>query len=250
MAQWMVANKKADFRGIGERFGIDQVTARILRNRGLTEDEEIRRFLSGGMEDLYDAHLLKDGERLVGILSDRIREGKRIRIIGDYDIDGVMSSYILKKALLRCGADVTVAIPDRVKDGYGLNVHLIERALADGTDTIITCDNGIAAIEEIAFAKQHGMTVLVTDHHSVPFVEEDGRKRFLKSGADAVVNPHQEECSYPYKELCGAAVAWKVAVLLYEAFLVPAAEAEVFLENVAFATVGDVMPLTGRTGFW
>lgn len=246
MAQWMVANKKADFRGIGERFGIDQVTARILRNRGLTEDEEIRRFLSGGMGDLYDAHLLQDGERLAGILADKIRAGKSIRIIGDYDIDGVMSSYILKKALLRCGAKVTVAIPDRVKDGYGLNIHLIELALEAGADTILTCDNGIAAIEEIAFAKKHGMTVLVTDHHSVPFVEEGGRKRFLKSEADAVVNPHQETCRYPYKELCGAAVAWKVAVLLYEAFQVPPEEAEVFLEHVAFATVGDVMPLTGE----
>lgn len=246
MAQWMVANKKADFRGIGERFGIDQVTARILRNRGLTEDDEIRRFLSGGMPDLYDPHLLLDGERLAGILADRIRAGKSIRIIGDYDIDGVMSSYILKKALLRCGAKVSVAIPDRVKDGYGLNVHLVEQAIAAGTDTILTCDNGIAAIQEIAFAKAHGMTVLVTDHHSVPFAEEDGRRIYRKSGADAVVNPHQEACGYPYKELCGAAVAWKVVLLLYEIFSVPAEEAEVFLENVAFATVGDVMPLTGE----
>lgn len=246
MAQWMVANKKADFRGIGERFGIDQVTARILRNRGLLADGEIRSFLFGGMSDLHDPHLLKDGELLAKILAGKIRKNKSIRIIGDYDIDGVMASCILHKALLRCGAKVSVAIPDRVKDGYGLNIHLIEQALVAGTDTIITCDNGIAALDEIAYAKKRGMTVLVTDHHSVPFVEEGGRKRCLKSEADAVVNPHQNECAYPYKELCGAAVAWKVVVLLYEEFHVPAGEAEDFLEHVAFATVGDVMPLTGE----
>ena len=246
MAQWMVACKKADFKEIGKKFGIDQVTARILVNRGLTEEESIRRFLSGGLEELSDPHLLKDGTLLAEILVQKLREGKHIRIIGDYDIDGVMSSYILYRGLTRCGAQVSVAIPNRIEDGYGLNRHLITQAADAQVDTIITCDNGIAAIDEIAYAKELGMTVLVTDHHEIPFEEADGKKRYKASNADAIVNPHQEECSYPYKHLCGAAVAWLVIRLLYEQMGVPSEEAELFLENVAFATVGDVMPLTGE----
>lgn len=246
MAQWMVAAKKADFKGIGERFSIDQVTARILRNRDLTEDEEIRRFLSGNLDDLYDAHLLKDGELLCEILTDKIAAGKSIRIIGDYDIDGVMASYILYRGLTTCGAKVSCAIPNRVTDGYGLNKNLIEEALADNADTILTCDNGIAALDEIAYAKEQGLTVLVTDHHEVPYEECGGQKHFLRSAADAVVNPHQADCAYPYKELCGAAVAWKIIVLLYEKCGVDRDMAYALLENVAFATVGDVMPLTGE----
>lgn len=246
MAQWMVACKKADFKEIGKKFGIDQVTARILVNRGLTEEESIRRFLSGGLAELSDPHLLKDGTLLAEILVQKLREGKHIRIIGDYDIDGVMSSYILYRGLTRCGAQVSVAIPNRIEDGYGLNRHLITQAADAQVDTIITCDNGIAAIDEIAYAKELGMTVLVTDHHEIPFEEADGIKRYKASNADAIVNPHQEECSYPYKHLCGAAVAWLVIRLLYEQMGVPSKEAELFLENVAFATVGDVMPLTGE----
>lgn len=246
MAQWLVTNKKADFKALGAQFGIDQVTARILRNRELTDTEEIRRFLSGGVEDLYDPHLLKDGDRLTDILSEKIKEGASLRIIGDYDIDGVMSSYILHRGLSRCGAAVSVAIPDRIVDGYGLNIHLIEEALEAGVDTIITCDNGIAALEEISYAKSRGMTVLVTDHHEIPFEEEDGKKRYLRSEADAIVNPHQIDCSYPYKNLCGAAVAWKMIVLLYEKMGIPTSEAEELLENVAFATVGDIVSLTGE----
>ncbi|MDY3274411.1 MAG: single-stranded-DNA-specific exonuclease RecJ [Agathobacter sp.] len=246
MAQWMVACKKADFKEIGKKFGIDQVTARILVNRGLTEEESIRRFLSGGLEELSDPHLLKDGTLLAEILVQKLREGKHIRIIGDYDIDGVMSSYILYRGLTRCGAQVSVAIPNRIEDGYGLNRHLITQAADAQVDTIITCDNGIAAIDEIAYAKELGMTVLVTDHHEIPFEEADGIKRYKASNADAIVNPHQEECGYPYKHLCGAAVAWLVIRLLYEQMGVPSEEAELFLENVAFATVGDVMPLTGE----
>ena len=246
MAQWMVACKKADFKEIGKKFGIDQVTARILVNRGLTEEESIRRFLSGGLAELSDPHLLKDGTLLAEILVQKLREGKHIRIIGDYDIDGVMSSYILYRGLTRCGAQVSVAIPNRIEDGYGLNRHLITQAADAQVDTIITCDNGIAAIDEIAYAKELGMTVLVTDHHEIPFEEADGIKRYKASNADAIVNPHQEECGYPYKHLCGAAVAWLVIRLLYEQMGVPSEEAELFLENVAFATVGDVMPLTGE----
>lgn len=246
MQQWLVMNKKADFKAIGEKFKIDQVTARILRNREIVEDEDIRTFLYGGMEDLHNPHLLKDGEKLVEILCQKIEKKKSIRIIGDYDIDGVMATYILMTALKRAGAVVSTQIPDRIHDGYGLNRKLIEKAKEDGIDTILTCDNGIAAIEEIAYAKELGMTVLVTDHHEIPFEDVDGQRIYKSSMADAIVNPHQKECSYPYKELCGAAVAWKVVCLLYESCGISSIEAEDLLENAAFATVGDIMSLTGE----
>ena len=244
MAQWLVINKKADFKAVGERFQIDPVTARILRNRDLIEEADIQKFLYGGLADLYDPHLLKDGEKLVSILSEKIKTKQSIRIIGDYDIDGVMATYILMTGLKRAGAKVSTQIPDRIHDGYGLNKKLIEKAHEDGIDTIITCDNGIAAIDEIAYAKDLGMTVLVTDHHEIPYEEVDGERIYKQSVADAIVNPHQKECAYPYKYLCGAAVAWKVICLLYEACQIQAEEAEELLENVAFATVGDIMSLT------
>lgn len=246
MEKWVVINKKADFKAIGEKFGIDQVTARILRNREINEEEDIRLFLNGTLADLFNPHLLKGADTLVGILFDKIAEGKMIRVIGDYDIDGVMSSYILKKALLRVGAKVDVMIPDRIADGYGLNEHLITQAQKDGIDTILTCDNGIAAIDEIALAKSYGMTVLVTDHHGIPFSEEHGVRAEKHSAADAIVNPHQAECPYPNKNLCGAAVAWKVVCVLYEKYGISQEETEEFLEHVAFATVGDIMSLTGE----
>jgi len=246
MHQWLVLNKKADFKEIGEKYNIDQVTARIIRNRDVIEDEDIRKYLYGTIEDLCDPHLLKDGEKLVEILCQKIQEKKAIRIIGDYDIDGVMATYILVSGLKRCGAVVSTQIPDRIHDGYGLNKGLLEKAHADGVDTILTCDNGIAAIEEIAYAKEMGLTVLVTDHHEIPYEETEGRRVFKCSNADAIVNPHQKDCVYPYKELCGAAVAWKVVCLLYERCGVDIADAEEFLENVAFATVGDIMSLTGE----
>lgn len=246
MAKWYVSAKKADFVAIGAKFGIDQVTARIIRNRGVIGDDAVNEFLNGKISDIADPALLKDGQRLVDILAQKIAEKAKIRIIGDYDIDGVMSTYILVKALKRAGACVDYMIPDRVKDGYGLNVHLIDKAYEDGIDTVVTCDNGIAAIEEIAHAKELGMTVLVTDHHAVPFEDIKGIKIYKESKADAVVNPHQIECSYPYKELCGAAVAWKIVILLYRKIGIDEKEAMDFIENVAFATVGDVMPLTGE----
>lgn len=246
MQKWMVINKRADFKQIGEEFGIDQVTARIIRNRDVVEKEDIRKYLYGDISDLHDPHLLKDGDKLADILVQKIEAQKPIRIIGDYDIDGVMATYILKTALSRCNAKVSVQIPDRIHDGYGLNKSLIETALQDGIDTILTCDNGIAALDEIAYAKEKGMTVLVTDHHEIPFDETDGIRIYKKSEADAIVNPHQSDCVYPYKNLCGAAVAWKVVGLLYERCGVDAAESEIFLENVAFATVGDIMSLTGE----
>ena len=246
MEKWIVYQKKADFNEIGKCFGIDPVTARIMRNRDLVEMEDMRRFLRGGMKDLCNPHLLKDVELLTEILADKIKSGASIRIIGDYDIDGVMSTYILKKALRRAGAEASVVIPDRITDGYGLNVNLVRKAYEDGVDTILTCDNGIAALAEIALAKELGMTVLVTDHHEIPFEEEDGVRREKVSAADAVVNAHQQSCHYPNKNLCGAAVAWKMVQVLYERMGIPVEEAEEFLENVAFATVGDIMSLTGE----
>lgn len=246
MEKWVVVNKGADFAGIGRKFGIDPVTARVIRNRGLVEEADIGLFLNGTIKNLYDPHLLKDADLLVDILLDKIRQRAPIRIIGDYDIDGVMSSYILVKALRRAGAMVSVQIPDRIADGYGLNEHLITQARDEGMDTILTCDNGIAALDEIALAKSLGMTVLVTDHHEVPFTESDGMKIEKKSMADAVVNPHQADCTYPNKDLCGAAVAWKVICILYERLDIAKEEAEAFLEHVAFATVGDIMSLTGE----
>ena len=237
-------NKKADFKAIGEKYQIDQVTARIIRNRDVIEEEDIRKFLKGDLKDLYNPHLLKDGELLVDILMEKISRQNPIRIIGDYDIDGVMATYVLKTALDRCGANVSIQIPDRIHDGYGLNLKLIQKAKEDGVDTILTCDNGIAAIDEIAYAKELGMTVLVTDHHEIPYEEVNGVRVYKESQADAIVNPHQESCAYPYKKLCGAAVAWKVVCLLYERMGIAFAEAEELLENVAFATVGDIMSLT------
>lgn len=246
MSKWLVINKKADFKGIGKKFHIDQVTARVIRNRDIIEEEDIRQYLEGGIQDLHNPHLLKDVDKLTDILVEKIQEKKQIRIIGDYDIDGVMATYILMTALKRCGAFVSTQIPDRIHDGYGLNKQLVEKAYTESVDTILTCDNGIAAIEEIAFAKEKGMTVLVTDHHAIPYEDMEGERVYKNSVADAIVNPHQLECRYPYKELCGAAVAWKVVCVLYEKFGVDFSEAEVLLENAAFATIGDVMPLTGE----
>lgn len=241
--KWYVQSKKADFKAVGEKYGIDQVTARIIRNRDIIEDADIAKYLHPDLSDLYSPHLMKDMDRLIEILHKKITEKKSIRIIGDYDIDGIESSYILLKGLQRVGAIVSVAIPDRMKDGYGVNESLITKAKEDGIDTIITCDNGIAALDAIAYAKEEGFTVLVTDHHDIPYQEEDGVRSYLRSQADAIVNPKQKECGYPFAGICGAVVAWKVIQALYEASKIPAEEAMVFLENAAFATVGDVMDL-------
>ena len=230
-------NKAADFKKIGAKYGIDQVTARVIRNRDIVEDEDIRLFLKGDLSDCYDPAMMKDGDRLTDILIEKINAGAAIRIVGDYDIDGVMSTYILKKCLERAGADVSYVLPDRVKDGYGLNVRLIDDAYNHGIDTIITCDNGIAAVAEIAHARELGMTVLVTDHHEIP--DE-------KPQADAIVDPHQKDCAYPYKELCGAGVAWKTMCLLFRKMNIAGELLDELLENVAFATVGDIMTLDGE----
>ncbi|MCD8300888.1 MAG: single-stranded-DNA-specific exonuclease RecJ [Clostridiales bacterium] len=241
--KWVVAAKKADFNSIAAHFGIDPVIARIMRNRGLTQIPDMEIYLHGGKPDLIDAHLLKDVDKAAGILKEKIGQGKRIRIIGDYDIDGVMSTYILIKALTRLGGSADTVIPDRIRDGYGLNEHLVTRAAEDGIDTILTCDNGISAYDQISLAKELGMTVVVTDHHEVPRTEDGGE---LIPPADAVVNQKQEDCGYPFKGLCGAAVAFKLVQVLYEAAGVPVAEADAFTEYAGFATVGDVMDLAGE----
>ena len=244
--KWVVSAKKADFQAIGQRFGIDPVLARIMRNRGLTDLQEMNLYLHGTRADLNDPHLLKDADLAAQILREKIKEKKRIRIIGDYDIDGIQSTYILYCALRRLGADADFVIPDRILDGYGLNEHLVTRASQDGIDTILTCDNGISAIDQIHLAKSLGMTVVVTDHHEVPFTEVDGVRREKVCEADAVVNPKQQACHYPFKKLCGAAVALKLVQVLYEVFGLEVSEADCFIENAGFATVGDVMDLQGE----
>lgn len=244
--KWVVSAKKADFQAIGQHFGIDPVLARIMRNRGLTDLQEMNLYLHGTRADLNDPHLLKDADLAAEILREKIKEKKRIRIIGDYDIDGIQSTYILYCALRHLGADADFVIPDRILDGYGLNEHLVTRASQDGIDTILTCDNGISAIDQIHLAKSLGMTVVVTDHHEVPFTEVDGVRREKVCEADAVVNPKQQACHYPFKKLCGAAVAFKLVQVLYEVFGLEVSEADCFIENAGFATVGDVMDLQGE----
>lgn len=244
MKKWMIYSKRADFEAIGRQYHIDMVIARIIRNRDVVGEEALRRYLYGTKEDMYAPELLKDMAKAVAIIKDNILSKKKIRIIGDYDIDGVSSIYILLTAFRNCGAIADGEIPHRIKDGYGINEHLIEEAYQAGVDTIVTCDNGIAAGSQIAYAKSLGMTVIVTDHHEVPYEELDGKKHYLLPPADAVVNPKQEDCTYPFKGLCGAAVAYKLVLSLYQAFGREQAEAEEdFLEIAAMATIGDVMDL-------
>lgn len=250
MEKWFVTMKKADFNGIAEKYQISPIIARLMRNRDVIGDEAIDFYLNGTVEDLYDGLLMKDMDRAVDILKEKIEEGKKIRVIGDYDIDGVNATYILQQGLAGLGADVDTDIPDRIKDGYGLNQMLIDRALEDDVDTIITCDNGIAAMNEIAYGKENGMTIVVTDHHEVPYLEENGEKKHLLPPADAVVDPHRADCEYPFKGLCGAAVAYKLVEVLYRVSGKSEQEVEhlqeSLMENVAIATIGDVMDLVGE----
>lgn len=243
MEKWMMAAKRADFNQIAKTFGIDPVTARLIRNRDVVGDEAIRTYLYGDRKDLLDPWLFKDMEKTVEILSQKIRDRKKIRIIGDYDIDGVMSTYILLTGLRGAGAEADHVIPHRMTDGYGINENLILQAKADGADTIITCDNGIAASSQIAAAKELGMTVLVTDHHEVPFEQDgQGRKEILPP-ADAVVNPKQSACTYPFPGLCGAGVALKVMEALFQRLDPQRDIVDELLEFAAIATIGDVMDL-------
>lgn len=246
MEKWMVYNKKADFQKIGSEFGIDPVIARLIRNRDIQDMKEIRSYLYGTLAEIPSPWKMKDMERAVQILQKKITQKKKIRIIGDYDIDGVTATCILLKGLKRLGANVDTYIPDRVKDGYGMHEQLIDKALEDGIDTILTCDNGIAAAAEIEYAKKEGLTVIVTDHHDIPFRDTEDGRIWIIPKADAVVNPKQNDCLYPNKNICGAVVAWKLIWALYERLGIDSDEIWDFLELAAIATVGDVMDLQGE----
>ena len=246
MEKWVVAAKKADFNLIGRQFHIDPVIARLIRNRDVVGEEKIKEYLLGTIDTIPSPWLMKDMKKAVDILEKKIQQQAKIRIIGDYDIDGVTSTYILLKGLTRIGANVDTYIPDRVADGYGIHEHLIDRAESDKIDTLVTCDNGIAACAEIQMAKEKGMTVIVTDHHEIPYREENGERRVILPPADAILNPKQYDCLYPNKNLCGAVVAFKYITALYERFDIQKKELEDYYELVAIATVGDVMDLQGE----
>lgn len=246
MERWVMLRKGADFAGIGKKFQISPRLACLIRNRDVVGEEAIGQYLNGTIGDLCDGMLMKDMDKAVEILREKMEEGKRLRVIGDYDIDGVNATYILLEGLKRLGADADYDIPDRMTDGYGLNIHLIQRAYDDGVDTVLTCDNGIAAAEEIAFGKDMGMTVIVTDHHEVPFEEWGGKKQYLLPPADAVVDPKRPDCEYPFPHLCGAAVAYKLMEALWESMGRDSEDLDDLIENVAIATVGDVMDLKGE----
>ena len=243
MERWVLLRKGADFEAIGKKYQISPRLACLIRNRDVIGEEAVDRYLNGTISDLYDGMLMKDMDKAIDILKEKILEDKKIRVIGDYDIDGVNATYILLEGLERLGADVDSDIPDRISDGYGLNRHLVERAYEAGVDTLITCDNGIAAADEIAYGKEMGMTVIVTDHHEVPFDEHDGEKRYRIPPADAVIDPKQPDCLYPFKGLCGAAVAYKLMEALWESMGNDSADLDDLIENVAIATIGDVMDL-------
>lgn len=238
---WMLQTKRADFNGLAMRLGVSPVAVRIMRNRGLLDEREMRKYLYGTLDDLYDPRQMKGMETAAGIIEKKLIEGKKIRIIGDYDIDGVCSTYILLKGFRRAAGNgqIDYEIPDRIRDGYGINESIIRQAAEDGIDTLVTCDNGIAALKEISIAKQLGMTVVVTDHHEVP-VDAYGQ---ILPPADAVVDPKQDGETYPYHEICGAVVAWKLINVIYEDLGIPEHEWMELLEFAAIATVGDVMKL-------
>lgn len=246
MEKWFVMRKGAPFQEIAEKFQIHPILARLIRNRDVIGDEAIQLYLNGTIADLYDGMLMKDMDKVVDILQEKIREDKKIRIIGDYDIDGINSTYILLEGIKYLGGEADIDIPDRMKDGYGLNRNLIDRAFDHDIDTIITCDNGIAAREEIAYGKSLGMTIIVTDHHEIPYEEVESEKRYILPPADAVIDPKQQTCAYPFKELCGAGVAYKVIEALFGACGKDIEDVDYLMENVAIATVGDVMDLVGE----
>ena len=242
MAKWFVSAKKADFNKIGEKYGISPVLARIIRNRDVIEESQIEKYLHGTLEDLHSPALLKDMDKAVAILVSKIEQKKSIRIIGDYDVDGICSTYILKKGLKQCGANVDTVIPHRIKDGYGINEQLIKEAYEDKIDTIITCDNGIAAKEQFAYATSLGITCIITDHHEVPYEMCGEEKRYILPDVAAIVDPKQEGCSYPYKNICGGVIAWKLILRLWECLGIEEEQREL-IELAGIATVCDVMEL-------
>ena len=244
MERWVLLRKGADFEAISKKFHISPRLASLIRNRDVIGDEAINQYLNGTIAELHDGMQMKGMPQAVEILTEKIRDREKIRVIGDYDCDGINATYILLEGLEKLGAKVDSDIPDRIKDGYGLNRHLIDRAHEDGIDTIITCDNGIAAAKEIEYGKALGMTIIVTDHHEVPYKENEAGRRYILPPADAVVDPRQEGCEYPFKGLCGAAVAYKLIEALSEVNGQDVADLDYLLENVAIATVADVMDLT------
>ncbi|MDO5292242.1 MAG: single-stranded-DNA-specific exonuclease RecJ [bacterium] len=247
MEKWFLKNKKANYKVIAQTFGISEILAKLVVNRDIKSNEELKAYLNPSMTHLHKPELMKGMKEACEILKDKIADGSRIRIVGDYDVDGVMSTYILYTGLSKCGANVDFEIPERIKDGYGINISIIDAAIADGIDTIITCDNGIAAIEQVKHAKEKGLTVIITDHHDIPFVEgEDGKRTFLLPEADAVVNPKQHDCNYPFEGICGGVVAYKLVEYLYSVMGVPSSAMDELLEFAAIATVCDVMDLVNE----
>lgn len=242
-SKWMVYAKKADFKQIASEYGIDQVLARIIRNRDICGSKDIDMYLNGNLNDIHNPHSMKDADKFVDIITKKIEEHKPVRIIGDYDIDGICSIYILFCGLKAAGADVDYVVPHRINDGYGINEHLIDNAINEGIDTIVTCDNGIAAYNQVRYAKDNGITMIVTDHHDVPFEIKDDKKVYIVPPADAVINPKQADCDYLFKLLCGAGVAYKLISLLYDRLGLDKKELEDYIEFMAIATVGDIVDL-------
>ena len=246
MEKWVLKNKKADFHAIMEQHNISEVVARLLVNRNQEDAEGIEAYLHPDLNYLHDPMSMKDMDKACSILMTKIKTDQKIRIVGDYDVDGIASTYVLYTALLNCGAKVDYEIPDRVKDGYGININIIEAAYLEGINTILTCDNGISATLQIRKAKELGMTVIITDHHDIPFVDVGGQKEYLLPNADAVINPKQTDCNYPWKSLCGAAIAYKLVQVMYDKFNIDKSECKKLLEIVAIATVCDVMDLVNE----
>ena len=243
MEKWVLKNKVADFRAIQEEHQISEVLARLIVNRGLVQRDDIERYLHTDIKYMHQPDTMKDILKSIAIIKDKIETKKKIRIVGDYDIDGISATYILYQGIKRCGGDVDYEIPDRVKDGYGINLSIIEAAYEDGVDTIITCDNGIAATAQVERGIQLGMTIIVTDHHDIPYTEVDGVKEYNIPPAHAVVNPKQADCPYPFKEICGALVTYKLIQLLFKVYNIGEEELNPFIEIAAIATVCDVMDL-------
>ncbi|NRT73752.1 single-stranded-DNA-specific exonuclease RecJ [Clostridium beijerinckii] len=242
--RWFIKNIKADYKYISKKYALSELVSRLIVNRNIISDEMIRSYINPDFDKFHEPRDMKDLEKSVDILREKIKAQNKIRIVGDYDVDGVISIYILYSALKRCNANVDYEIPDRIKDGYGININIIRQAKEDGVDTILTCDNGISAIDQIKYAKELGITVIVTDHHDIPFVEKENNVReFISLSADAVVNPKQSECNYKFKQLCGAGVAFKLVEVLYNAFNIDKKECYKFIEFLAIATVCDVVDL-------
>lgn len=242
--RWFIKNRKADYKSMSLKYGISELMSKLIINRDIFEDEIIKSYVTPEFNKLHNPREMKDLELAVNILKEKIITNKKIRIIGDYDVDGVISVYMLYTALKKCNANVDYEIPDRIKDGYGINEKIIKEAKDDGVDTILTCDNGISAIDQIKYAKELGLTVIVTDHHDIPFVEDENNKKiFLRSDADAILNPKQKDCNYKFKSLCGAGVAFKLIEVLYEEFNIDKEECYKLIEFLAIATVCDVVDL-------